>query len=208
MSGKPRLILASASPRRSALLRRAGWSFRRLSVEIDERPRPKEGARAYVLRLAREKAEAAAAKAPTARLAILAADTTVEYSGKLLGKPASPRQAQAMLRRLSGRRHRVWTGLALYDPEHERGWQIAIATRVWMRRWTAAEISAYVAGGEPMDKAGAYAIQGGAAGFITRLEGDYDNVVGLPLAGVGRLWRARQSGIGRTIQAHRRWISL
>lgn len=210
------LILASASPRRQALLRQAGWQFTVLPADIDERTRRGEFARDYVLRLAQAKAEAVAAHLGTAeKRPILAADTTVECGGRLLGKPATALQARRMLRLLSGRQHRVWTGVALLDPRLARGWLTAVVTRVWMRRLTPQQLADYAASGEPLDKAGGYAIQGGAAAFISRLQGEVDNVVGLPLAGLLRLWRARQRALvaaaktpPRTTRSATRWIPL
>ncbi len=209
------LILASASPRRREILRRAGWSFRSLAADLDERIRRGETARHYVLRLAQAKAEAVVARRPATRLPLLGADTTVECGGRILGKPASPRHARHMLRALSGRRHRVWTGLALLDPRLRCGWRVAVVTAVWMRRLRPEDIAAYVAGGEPLDKAGAYAIQGGAAPFVVRIEGDYDNVVGLPRNALRQLWRARAAfrsrpsqGMPKPIPGGWRWFQL
>jgi septum formation protein len=173
------LILASASPRRRELLRRAGIPFRVRAVSIDESPLPHESPRRHVLRLARAKAAAAARPGET----VLAADTTVVVNNQILGKPRGAREAARMLHLLSGRMHRVFTGVCLVTPGGAR--TAVVETRVWFRRLTRAEIAAYVASGEPLDKAGGYAIQGLASRFVTRIDGCYANVVGLPVA---RVW--------------------
>jgi septum formation protein len=189
------LVLASASPRRRELLAAAGIPVIVHAAEVDETPHPGEEARAYVLRLAEAKARAAAAGAPRADLPLLAADTTVVLDGELLGKPADDAEAASMLRRLSGRIHEVWTGLCLLWPAAAQGERplvlAADCTRVWFVPLEEAEIAAYVASGEPQGKAGAYAIQGRAGQFIPRIEGSYSNVVGLPLALLRDLLRAR-----------------
>jgi septum formation protein len=172
------LILASASPRRRELLRRAGIPFRVRRVEVDESTRPGESPRRHVLRLAREKA--AAARRPGEE--VLAADTVVVIDNRILGKPRDARDAARMLRMLSGRVHRVLTGVCLLTPAASRS--EVVETRVWFRRLTRAEIAAYVASGEPFDKAGAYAIQGLASKFVKRIDGCYCNVVGLPVSRV------------------------
>lgn len=188
------LVLASASPRRRELLAGAGFAVIVHAAEVDETPHPGEEARAYVLRLAEAKARAAASGAPRPDLPLLAADTTVVLDGELLGKPADDAEAAAMLRRLSGRGHEVWTGLCLLWPAAASGERpLALAadcTRVWFAPLDREEIAAYVASGEPRGKAGAYAIQGRAGQFIPRIEGSYSNVVGLPLALLRDLLRA------------------
>ena len=188
------LVLASASPRRRELLAAAGIPVIVHAAEVDETPHPGEEARAYVLRLAEAKARAAASGAPRPDLPLLAADTTVVLDGELLGKPADDAEAAAMLRRLSGRGHEVWTGLCLLWPAAASGERpLALAadcTRVWFAPLDREEIAAYVASGEPRGKAGAYAIQGRAGQFIPRIEGSYSNVVGLPLALLRDLLRA------------------
>ncbi|MBC7912292.1 MAG: septum formation inhibitor Maf [Pyrinomonadaceae bacterium] len=182
------LVLASASPRRAEILRSVGWPFETLVVEIDETPRAGEEARAYVERLAREKAEAAARRVP-GRVA-LGADTTVCVDGEIFGKPVDKSEAQIMLRRLSGKWHEVLTGVALVRAGEDALCLVAHEiTRVRFASMSAKEIEWYVATGEPMDKAGAYAIQGRAALFIEKIEGDYWNVVGLPVQLVYRLAR-------------------
>jgi septum formation protein len=190
------LVLASASPRRSELLTQAGYRFRVHPAHIPEDPLPGEDPIVYVTRLAREKAEAvfreltAESSIEEARpdgqsLAVLGADTTVTLENTILGKPTDAADAARMLRMLSGRTHRVITGVALVSAA---GVEVAAeATAVRFLTLSDAEIAEYVAGGEPMDKAGAYAIQGRAARWIPRIEGCYFNVMGLPLALVSSL---------------------
>ncbi len=185
------LILASASPRRRELLAQAGFRFAVHPAQIDEEPQPDEDPAAYVTRLAREKAEAVyrQLRVPGGEannlgegdtLVVLGADTTVTLDGAILGKPADAADAARMLRRLSGRTHRVMTGIALATATGTEA--AAETTTVQFDPFPEAEIARYVATGEPMDKAGAYAIQGRAACWIPRIEGCYFNVVGLPLA--------------------------
>ena len=181
------LVLASGSPRRAELLRAAGIPFEPAAADVDETQHPGEEADAYVLRLAKAKAGRVAAVYPGRT--VLGADTTVVVDGDVLGKPADAADAAAMLRRLSGRSHLVLTGVCLIGPGG--GQETAVAsTQVEFRPLTGDEIDRYVASGEPMDKAGAYAIQGGAGGFVTRIDGEYDNVVGLPVALVQAMCRA------------------
>jgi septum formation protein len=175
------LILASRSPRRAELLSAAGIEFTVRPADIDETPLPDEDARAYVLRVSREKAEAV----PTApEETVLAADTTVVIDGEILGKPADFADAANMLRKLSGCRHEVITGICLRRGAKE--FSAVSVTAVWFSPLTDEEIDAYVQSGEPMDKAGAYAIQGLASLLIPRIEGSYANVVGLPVDLVAR----------------------
>jgi len=172
------LILASKSPRRSELLKAAGISFEVLAADVDETPLANESPAAYVERLAVVKARAVYALRPDAR--VLGADTTVTIDGEILGKPVDEQDAVRMLRLLQGRAHDVHTGVALVSA---KGMRSAIdTTRVWFDRMTDRDISWYVATGEPVDRAGAYAIQGFASRFIPRIEGSYSNVVGLPVA--------------------------
>jgi septum formation protein len=179
------IILASRSPRRAELLAAAGIAFEVLAADIDETPRAGEAPDAYVERLAIEKARAVLALRPEAR--VLGADTTVTIDNQILGKPADERDAIRMLRLLSGRAHLVHTGVALVSA---RGIQSAVdTTRVWFDAMTDEDISWYVATGEPVDRAGAYAIQGFASRFIPRIEGSYSNVVGLPVATVSSILR-------------------
>lgn len=177
------LILASTSPRRAEILRDAGIPFEICGTGVDEAELPGETARAMVARLAEAKARAAAfqQKAGDERI-ILGADTTVEIDGETLGKPRDSEHARAMLARLSGRTHHVLTGiflLRLLDGATRAGIESSAVTFAPL---TAQEIEEYVATGEPIGKAGAYAIQGLAGRFIPRIEGCYFNVVGLPLA--------------------------
>jgi septum formation protein len=168
------LILASSSPRRHQLLAAAGVEFTVVSPDIDESPLDAELPVAYVERLAREKAAAVAGSF------VLAADTTVDCDGVILGKPVNEAESQAMLRSLSGRSHFVHTGVAV-----RRGDQtvsLAVTTEVAFAALSDADISWYIATGEPADKAGAYALQGGAARFVTAITGSVSGVVGLPMA--------------------------
>ncbi len=173
-----RLVLASASPRRQEMLARVGLSFQTVPVEVDESLAPGEEAAAAAVRLAR--AKAAAAARPGA--AVLAADTLVSLAGQVLGKPADAGQAREMLSALAGREHLVITGycLALAGELHCG----QVESRVRFRHLRQAEIAAYVASGEPFDKAGAYGVQGLGAALVESLAGSYCNVVGLPLAAV------------------------
>ncbi len=186
----PRLVLASRSPRRAELLVAAGLRFDIVPVEVDETRRSAEPAHVYVARLALAKADRAREQAE-GRL-ILGADTTVVIDGQVLGKPADALEAASMLGRLSGRTHEVLTGVALVNGT----WNSARVetTRVTFLELTAAEIDWYVATGEPMDKAGAYAVQGLASRFVTSIEGSYSNVVGLPIAAVYALLRSTGGG--------------
>lgn len=175
------LVLASRSPRRQEILRQAGIPFTVRAADIDETPLPGEAPEKYVQRLAEEKALAVSRHLGEI---ILAADTTVVIDEKMLGKPAGAEDAGRMLRLLSDRRHQVLTGICL---RRDTGLLVDwAATSVWFSAMTPDEIDAYVASGEPMDKAGAYAIQGLASKFITKIEGCYFNVVGLPIALVYR----------------------
>jgi septum formation protein len=178
-----RLVLASASPRRADLLRSAGFAFQIEPVEVDERPLTGEEATVMVERLASEKASLVARRFPDA--VVIGADTVVVVDRVILGKPADDRDAAGMLARLSGRSHEVLTGVAV----HASGNRLIAVERtvVWFLPLSAAEIAWYVASGEPRDKAGAYAVQGLASRFVTRIEGSYANVVGLPVARVYEL---------------------
>jgi len=177
-----RLVLASRSPRRAELLTAAGIEFTVRSADIDETPRAGEAPMDYVLRLAQEKACAVWCGADET---ILAADTTVVLGREILGKPVDRADAARMLGALSERRHEVMTGVCLRAGN--RMVRDASVTAVWFAPLTEAEIAEYVASGEPMDKAGAYGIQGIASRYVDRIEGSYTNVVGLPVALVYRL---------------------
>jgi septum formation protein len=174
----PKIILASASPRRAEILRTVGWPFETLPVNIDESRRDNEAAAGYVQRLAREKAEAAAQKARDQM--IVAADTTVVIDDHILEKPIDENDARRMLHLLNHRWHQVLTGIAVIDP-HSQATIAHEQTEVKFAAMNDGQIDWYVASGEPMDKAGAYAIQGLGARFIEGIRGDYFNVVGLPV---------------------------
>ena len=173
----PKLLLASSSPRRSEILRLVAWPFEVFAVDVDESLRPNESAEAYVERLALTKARAAAEQHQNQLT--LGADTTVVVDEEILGKPRDRDDAQRMLKSLQGRWHQVLTGVALVSGKtakvsHE-------VTDVKFAAMSETEISWYVTTGEPMDKAGAYAIQGQGARFIEEIKGDYFNVMGLPV---------------------------
>lgn len=172
-----RLVLASASPRRRELLGRLGLDPVVRPVDVDERARPGEDARDLVMRLARDKAAACSA---TDDDVVLAADTVVVVDDDVLGKPADRADATAMLRRLSGRDHEVLTAVVVR--RGERVAEAVAATQVTFRALGPDEIAWYVASGEPDDKAGGYAIQGGAGAFVTGIVGSDTSVIGLPLA--------------------------
>lgn len=179
----PHLILASQSPRRQQFLRDLGLVFVIMAADIDETPRPGETPVALARRLAEEKARAVAgslpADAPPAL--IIAADTVVAVGDRVLGKPADAADATAMLARLRGRSHRVHSGVSVLSTADGRQSTRVNSTRVTMRAYTDAEIAAYVASGDPLDKAGAYAIQHPAFAPVARLEGCLSGVMGLPL---------------------------
>ena len=170
------LRLASASPRRLELLASIGLRAEVVPSDIDERPLAGESALEYVTRLARDKTLASAGDS---RLVTLGADTAVVHDGQILGKPQSRAHAREMLERLSASTHQVMTAVAVTGPLGLL--DVCVTTRVAMRRIHSHEIDAYWATGEPADKAAGYAIQGGAAMFIERIEGSYSAVVGLPL---------------------------
>jgi septum formation protein len=181
----PKLILASGSPRRAEILTSVGWEFRKHVANIDESPLDNESPERYVVRLAGEKAEAVAAS-QTSEI-VLGADTTVVIDGAIIGKPLDIEDARRMLKMLSGGWHEVLTGVALTrDTVTRTGVE---CTRVKFAAMTDDEIRFLAANGDPLDKAGAYAVQAQAALFIERIEGDYWNVVGLPVRLVYQLWR-------------------
>src|SRR5262249_14934801 len=190
-SGDNRIYLASRSPRRRELLKQIGVSFESLLVredmrrgaDVDETPVPGESAGIYVLRIARDKAASALrqiAQRALPQKPVLAADTTIVFDDRIIGKPEDDQDAMRLLRSLSGREHQVLTAvvLALRDQVET---QISVSS-VWFRELGDVEIRRYVASGEPLDKAGAYAIQGRGAAFVTRIEGSYSGIMGLPLA--------------------------
>lgn len=181
---KPKLILASGSPRRRELLAGLGLAFEIRPVDLDETPLDGEDPRAYVSRLAAAKARARTGPEEVT----LAADTIVVLDGELLGKPENPGEARDMLGRLAGREHQVLTGVAVFDGAAERLVAGLEPSMVTIAALTAEEIAWYVATGEPLDKAGSYAIQDLGALFVERVEGNYTNVVGLPLPLTYRLF--------------------
>jgi septum formation protein len=179
------LVLASASPRRRELLTQAGYQFRIHPAHIPEDPHPSEDPIAYVTRLAQQKAQAVFNHLADPTLQVLGADTTVTLDNQILGKPENEADAARMLRILSGRTHRVITGVALVTATRTE--VAAEVTAVQFLTLSEQEIVAYIATGEPSDKAGAYAIQGHAARWIPRIQGCYFNVVGLPISLVATL---------------------
>lgn len=173
------IVLASASPRRSELLELAGVRFRVAPADIPEDPLPGEEAVPHALRLAEGKARAAAERDPSGRW-FIGADTIVVLDGLIMGKPADDADAFRMLSTLSGREHQVVTAYAVLDREAVACETRAVVTRVIFKQLFDEEIHAYIKTGCPLDKAGAYAIQGGAAHFVQEIHGSYTNVVGLP----------------------------
>jgi septum formation protein len=190
---KRTLILASASPRRRELLTQAGYRFQVEASSVEESRRPGEDAIRFATRLAREKAEEVFARHQSSAemLTVLGADTVVVCDGEIMGKPADASEATRMLLLLSGRTHQVVTGVAVVWASGSAE-VAAELTQVTMRTLSPQEVADYVAGGEPMDKAGAYAIQGYAGRWIPRISGCYFNVVGLPLALVTSLLEGAQ----------------
>jgi septum formation protein len=179
------LILGSASPRRARLLGELGVAFRVAVSDVPEVPKPDEAADSFAVRAAREKGAAVAA----ANLAdwVLSADTVVTIDGAILGKPVDDADARRMLRQLSGRVHEVLTAVALFAPGAVPTEEGLGRSTVEFRPLSDDEIAAYVGGGEPTDKAGAYAIQGGAAAFVARVSGSLTNIIGLPTELVAEL---------------------
>ncbi len=194
------LLLASGSPRRREILANLGVPTHVMPVDIDESVAPGEGPDAYLVRIVAAKLEAACAlfaktgaegapgdtlqgvSAASAAGAVLVADTSVIDDGAILGKPSDPADAERMIARLAGNTHEVWTRFAIGAPEHPARvlHQETVVTRVTFRPLTTEQVRRYVASGEGIDKAGAYAIQGRGAGLVSRIEGSYSNVVGLP----------------------------
>ncbi len=203
--GMPTIILASNSPRRRQLLAWTGWSFQVSPVDIDETPSPDEPPGAYVSRLARTKAEAGASQARSDVL-VLAADTIVADDQVLLGKPSGPEEAVKMLRRLRGRSHQVYTAIHLISTGNGQTTADRCCANVPMRAYTDQEIAAYVRSGDPLDKAGAYAIQ--HAGFhpVENFHGCFACVVGFPLChltrSMARLGFSPMNDVPTTCQAN------
>ncbi|MDQ3181725.1 MAG: Maf family protein [Acidobacteriota bacterium] len=181
----PKLILASGSPRRAEILSFVGWEFEKQVADIDETELLNESPTDYVQRLAREKAEAVAEEYEDAL--VLGADTIVVIDEKIIGKPKDLIDARRMLKLLSGRWHEVLTGAAIVEVQSQKSVVEIQRTRVKFAEMTDAEIEFLVEKGEPLDKAGAYAVQAQAALFIEEIEGDYWNVVGLPVNLIYRL---------------------
>jgi len=184
------LYLASGSPRRRELLTQLGLQFERLITQVEEQRQPDEAAEAYVRRLASDKARAGVAVAPQ-DLPVLGADTIVVLNSEVLEKPRDAEHAAEMLSKLSGQTHQVMTAVVLADAQREL--DCLVTTDVTFRNITAAEISHYIASGEPLDKAGAYGIQGLGGNFVRRINGSYHAVVGLPLVETNELLSHFQS---------------
>lgn len=185
MTEPARLVLASASPRRRALLSQLGLSFDVSATHVDETVPPGKSPEAAVLEIAERKLDAHLRKSKTGSF-VLAVDTDVVIGAHLFGKPSERLGAKRMLTELSGRTHRVLSGLVLGTPTGTR-FAVYEESRVTLAKLSAAQIDSYVATGEPFDKAGGYAVQGQGAAFIEKVEGDYTNVVGLPLRATLRL---------------------
>ena len=182
---KTPIILASNSPRRKELLQQIGLDFTSGPADVDERMLSNETPEAYAIRVALDKARVAAGRAKSG--IVIGADTIVVLDDTVFGKPADAQDAERMLLSLSGRMHRVITGLAVMDAAKGKILTRASVTRVWFRNITRDEIIAYVKSGEPLDKAGAYGIQEKGALLVERIEGCYFNVVGLPLSLLGEM---------------------
>jgi septum formation protein len=197
-SSKPLIWLASASPRRSALLKQIGIAHEVRPVDLDESANPGESPAEYVERLARAKARALWSKlSADQRLPVLGSDTTVALGHEILGKPQDRTDGLRMLRALSGRTHQVYTAVAL---QYELGCEARVSVSdVSVKRLSDDEIAAYWETGEPADKAGAYGIQGRAAVFIERIAGSYSGIVGLPLYETGELLRMIGITLERTV---------
>ncbi len=191
MRPEAELVLASASPRRKMLLAEAGLRFRIEPADLDEKALPGEAPANQAARLARAKARCIAARcAGDTPCVVLAADTLVLLGERVLGKPADPREAEAYLASLSGRTHRVITAVAVMHSDSLVPSELSVESEVTMRSASAAEIRAYVATGEPLDKAGAYALQGEGRRFVERVTGSESNVIGLPMQETLRLLRS------------------
>ena len=181
------IVLGSKSPRRQELLQKLGAAFRVLTAEVDETTAPGLSAREAVTQISARKAAATAELADPEAL-IVCADTVVVLDGRVMGKPKTPAEARDMLTALSGRTHEVLTGLTVR--RGEQAVTVVECTRVTFRALLPREIETYIASGEPMDKAGSYGIQGLAASFVSHLDGDYFNVMGLPLCALTGILRS------------------
>lgn len=194
---RTKLILASNSPRRAEILRNAGFAFEVRPAHIDETRKSRESGRAYVLRLAKEKASAVAERVKRSHGAVvLGADTIVLAQGRILGKPQDVREARRMLRSLSGKTHEVLTGVCLVSISHRKALSHVESTRVHFVKLSNRQIDDYIATGEPFDKAGGYGIQGLGGRFIDRIEGCYFNVMGLPISRVWSMLRRLDASNG------------
>lgn len=181
-----RIVLASASPRRKELLKQLiGDNFIVCPSSYEEPPQPDLNPEELMIKHSIEKARGVAKHFDSG--IIISADTSVLYNGEVLGKPVSPENAKEMLKKLSGRRFRVITGLTVLDLDHEKEISESESTDVWMSKMSEEQISAYVRTGEPLDKAGAFAAQGKGAVLVERTEGDFFNAVGLPLFRLGKI---------------------
>jgi len=185
METKPDIILASSSPRRQDMLRTMGWSFTIIKPEVDEIPLPEETPSDFALRAAMDKAKWVTEAASSHHHLIIAADTVVTIDGEILGKPKDDAEAIGMLKKLNGKSHKVITGLSVMetiDNMIRKAINHSVTSRVRFRELSDDEMIRYIATGEPMDKAGAYGIQSGAAHMVESIQGSYTNIVGLPLA--------------------------
>ncbi len=190
-AARPPLVLASASPRRRALLHALGVSYRVMVPRVDEAGSHPHSIRALVTHNARLKARAVAGRVPGA--IVLAADTVVALDGRVFGKPRDRADARRMLRALSGRTHRVYSGVCIIDARNRRRWTDVRVSRVTFRRLSPTNIDRYLDEAKPWDKAGAYAVQDARTLIVDRITGSLSNVIGLPLDVVER--RLRQCGI-------------
>ena len=175
------LVLASASPRRRELLQQIGHKFQVIPSQAEEQVLPGETPEEHVVRLSLDKATEVASRENISGRWFIGSDTIVLCDNQILGKPRDEAHATAMLKQLSGREHQVLSGYAVIDRQTGEQRTEAVSTKVWFRQLTEAEITGYIATGEPADKAGAYAIQGLGICFVAKIEGSYTNVVGLPL---------------------------
>lgn len=184
-----RLVLASTSPRRKELLSLLGLQFEVIVADINEDVLPGEAPTDYVVRLARGKAQAVAERLGDAAALVVAADTTVVYQGEIIGKPVDAADAERILRSLRGRTHQVYSGLCLLDTATGRQATDLALSQVPMRNYSDSEMSAYIASGQPLDKAGAYGIQNSSFHPVEAFGGCFANVAGLPLCHLLRNWR-------------------